>query len=131
MSASAATTSEPVIELEQIHKVYEAEKVSVHALRGIDLRIERGEFVSLMGAALKVGNSRLVLTEESMLPVVDLRAYVQHVADEASGGFSFAAERNVQGCLLPCDFYTDETSCTMDAFNLAVGRVRSRSIVVV
>jgi putative ABC transport system ATP-binding protein len=60
VSASPATSAEPVIELEQIHKIYEAGRASVHALRGIDLRIERGEFVSLMGPS---GSGKTTLLE--------------------------------------------------------------------
>jgi putative ABC transport system ATP-binding protein len=39
----------PVIRLEGITKVYRMGEVEVHALRGIDLTIHRGEFTSIMG----------------------------------------------------------------------------------
>ena len=38
-----------MIELEQITKVYQMGAVEVHALRGVSLQIEQGEFVSIMG----------------------------------------------------------------------------------
>jgi putative ABC transport system ATP-binding protein len=38
-----------MIELAQITKVYQMGAVEVHALRGVSLQIERGEFVSIMG----------------------------------------------------------------------------------
>jgi putative ABC transport system ATP-binding protein len=50
----------PVIELDGVEKVYETGKVAVHALRGIDLRIERGEFVSIMGPS---GSGKTTLLE--------------------------------------------------------------------
>ncbi len=37
------------IELRQASKVYGAGQAEMHALRGIDIRIERGEFVAVMG----------------------------------------------------------------------------------
>jgi len=40
-----------VIELENITKVYKMGKVEVHALRGVDLSIEWGEMVSIIGAS--------------------------------------------------------------------------------
>ena len=41
----------PVIELEDVHKVYRTGAVEVHALRGVSLRIERGEFAAIIGAS--------------------------------------------------------------------------------
>jgi putative ABC transport system ATP-binding protein len=41
----------PVIQLDGIHKVYDSGAVRVHALRGVSLAIDRGEFVAIMGAS--------------------------------------------------------------------------------
>jgi len=41
----------PVIQLEDIHKVYHTGEVNVHAVRGVPLEIQQGEFVALMGAS--------------------------------------------------------------------------------
>jgi putative ABC transport system ATP-binding protein len=41
----------PLIELAQVHKVYRMGEVEVRALAGIDLAIERGEYVAVMGAS--------------------------------------------------------------------------------
>src|SRR5262245_9433381 len=40
-----------VIQLENIHKIYQTGEVKVHAVRGVSLEITRGEFVALMGAS--------------------------------------------------------------------------------
>ena len=42
-------SSEPVIKLVGVHKVYKLGKVEVHALRGIDLEVEKGDFVAIVG----------------------------------------------------------------------------------
>jgi len=43
--------SRPVIELDHIHKTYTMGDVEVHALRGVSLTINEGEFVAIMGAS--------------------------------------------------------------------------------
>ncbi len=40
-----------VIELENIQKIYHTGEVDVHAVRGVSTRIQRGEFVAIMGAS--------------------------------------------------------------------------------
>jgi putative ABC transport system ATP-binding protein len=40
-----------VIRLEEIHKIYHTGEVDVHAVRGVTLQIEPGEFVAVMGAS--------------------------------------------------------------------------------
>ncbi len=41
----------PLLELRGVTKVYGEGAAAVHALRGIDLRVDNGEFVALMGAS--------------------------------------------------------------------------------
>ena len=40
-----------VVKLENIHKVYDSGEVKVHAVRGITVEIQTGEFVAIMGAS--------------------------------------------------------------------------------
>ena len=40
-----------VIKLEDIHKIYHTGAVDVHAVRGVTLQIDRGQFVAVMGAS--------------------------------------------------------------------------------
>jgi putative ABC transport system ATP-binding protein len=41
----------PVIKLDEIHKVYHTGEVDVHAVRGVSLNILPGEFVAIMGSS--------------------------------------------------------------------------------
>src|ERR1700716_3803425 len=41
----------PLITLSDVTKVYQIGDIEVHALRGLDLRIDEGEFVAIMGAS--------------------------------------------------------------------------------
>ena len=45
------TTTGAVIRVEEIHKYYELGETRVHALRGVSLEIQRGEFLAVMGAS--------------------------------------------------------------------------------
>ena len=46
---SASANSGPMILVQSLTKVYQIGDVEVAALRGIDLQIERGEFVAIVG----------------------------------------------------------------------------------
>jgi putative ABC transport system ATP-binding protein len=41
----------PVIQVEDVHKYYDLGETKVHALRGVDLKIQPGEFVAIMGSS--------------------------------------------------------------------------------
>ncbi len=41
----------PVVQITDIHKIYQSGEVPVHAVRGVSLTIERGDFVAVMGAS--------------------------------------------------------------------------------
>ena len=40
-----------IIQIDDVHKYYDLGETKVHALRGVNVRIERGEFVAIMGAS--------------------------------------------------------------------------------
>ena len=39
----------PVIDIQKVHRIYETEAGLTHALRGVSLSVERGEFLAIMG----------------------------------------------------------------------------------
>ena len=49
MTARSQTENQPLIELRGVTKVYGAGQAAMHALRGIDLRINEGDFLAVMG----------------------------------------------------------------------------------
>ena len=49
MIAFSQTDNQPIIELQGVTKVYGTGQAAMHALRGVDLRIDEGEFVAVMG----------------------------------------------------------------------------------
>jgi len=42
---------QPVVQLEDIHRIYDTGEVKVHAVRGISLTIQKGEFLAIMGSS--------------------------------------------------------------------------------
>lgn len=51
MLPSVETLAKPVIELNDIHKIYQTGDVKFHALRGISFSVRKGEFVAIMGTS--------------------------------------------------------------------------------
>ena len=50
-AAPSVAEAAPLLELRQITKVYGEGQAAVRALRGVDLRIDRGEFVAILGTS--------------------------------------------------------------------------------
>ena len=50
-SQGQPAASSTVIEVHNLHRTYSLGEVQVHALRGISLKVDRGEFVAIMGAS--------------------------------------------------------------------------------
>ena len=42
---------QPIIELTELHRIYQTGSTPVHAVRGVGLRVEPGEFVAVMGSS--------------------------------------------------------------------------------
>jgi putative ABC transport system ATP-binding protein len=51
VSAHLRAGVRPVIEIQRLTKVYGAGETAVHALAGVDLTVERGEYVAIMGTS--------------------------------------------------------------------------------
>jgi putative ABC transport system ATP-binding protein len=49
--AGQAAPAAAMIELEEVTKVYRMGSVEVHALKGVSLRVDEGEFIAIMGAS--------------------------------------------------------------------------------
>src|SRR5262245_2172414 len=50
-ASERATSTEPVIKFDHIHKIYKMGDIEVHALRGVSLTIRQGEFIAVMGVS--------------------------------------------------------------------------------
>ena len=91
-----------MIKIEKLHKSYVTGSNSLHVLKGIDLHIEQGEMVSIMGASGsgKSTLASLLLRFYIDFPITRLLRPARFRAAQSGIGFKFfesAKKRNVCG----------------------------------
>jgi len=67
-----------MIQLDNVTKVYHLGKVDVHALRGVSVQIETGEFAAIMGPS---GSGKSTLMD-SMMGLVDTKGSIKLAGQE-------------------------------------------------
>jgi len=77
----SATASRPVIRLSDVTKTYRTGEVEVHAVKGVSIEVQRGEFLAVMGASGS-GKSTLMNT----LGCLDRPTTGEYLLDDVSIG---------------------------------------------
>ena len=128
------TRKDVVVELRNVMKTYRMGEVDVHALNGVDLKIEQGEFVSIMGPSGSgkstmmhiIGALDLPTSGETFIKGTKLSSLSEDELSEVRGktiGFVFqefnliptlTAMENVRLPILFQDVEQDKTDCCID-----------------
>jgi ABC-type nitrate/sulfonate/bicarbonate transport system ATPase subunit len=85
----------PIIQVEKLRKIYRVGKVDVEALRGVDLEVQRGEFLSIVGPSGS-GKSTLFRAIAGIWPFGD-----GTIAVPANATLMMLPQRSYLGPLLP------------------------------
>ena len=93
--------SEPVIRVEHVTRTYRVGDQDVHALAGVSLLIQEGEFVAIMGAS---GSGKSTLM--SILGCLDHPSTGQYFLDGKNGIRVDYTRRDYQGSNTPNDMDT-------------------------
>ena len=94
-----------IIELKNLHKIYNSSEVKVHAVRGIDLTIEQGEFTAIVGPS---GSGKTTLL--NMIGGLDSPSEGEIIIDEVNIG-------NLKASKLT-DFRMQNIGFVFQAYNL-------------
>jgi len=75
-SQNSKKKGEVIIQLKDVHKIYDMGESKVHALDGLDLKIHQGEFVAIMGPSgsgkCVLGNTKITLANGIEINIKDL-----------------------------------------------------------
>jgi putative ABC transport system ATP-binding protein len=91
--AVSAEATDALIRMEAVTKTYDAGEIAVHALRGIDLEIERGQMVAVIGPSGS-GKSTLMHILGCLDAPSSGRYYLEGKDVDDLSGFQIAAIRN-------------------------------------
>lgn len=92
MTNCGSSNGDPIIEIRDLHKTYRLGEVDVHALRGVTLTVNRGEFVAIVGPSGS-GKSTMFHILGGLAPPT---SGTIHIADRDLLGMSEADRTNLR-----------------------------------